>query len=258
MAGTSFSHERPGFEIDVRSNRKARGLNGEFEVRALSRTLFGARAEVRKFDFDENAVFLGTNLHDELSRTLTAASLTMRHELTPLTSFIVDVGRQQERFDFSPSRDSDSTRSTRTALRLVRAGQWIRAVGFPRLHSAASDSPRYTGSSASGTCRTSALGAERLGPSSTATSAVVRLHQPYYFRLVYCLDRAQIFARSTAGSVGHSAWLTAIRAGSIAVVDRQDKIRPLRGMATDSMDLRLGFNVDQQDRNLDRERRYTA
>ena len=83
------------------------------------------------------AVFLGINLRDELNRTVTAASVTMRHELTPLTSLMVDVGRQQERFDFLDApRHRFNAGQRRVALRPVRADQWIRAGRLPRLRAA--------------------------------------------------------------------------------------------------------------------------
>src|SRR5207247_9571604 len=66
-------------------------------------------ARRQKIDFDKAAVFLGASLHDELSNTITSQSLTLRHQLTPLTGITLGVGKQQDRFDFSSLRDSDST-----------------------------------------------------------------------------------------------------------------------------------------------------
>ena len=126
------TNERPGFEIDARADRKEQSVNGAFEIRAFSRTLFGARAEVRKFEFDENAVFLGTNLHDELNRTLTTASLTIRHELTPLTSLTFDARQAAGTVPFlSASRRRFNAGQRRGALRALCAGQRIRAGRLP-------------------------------------------------------------------------------------------------------------------------------
>ncbi len=219
------TNERPGFEIDARADRKERGLNGEFEIRALSRTLFGARAEVRKFDFDENAVFLGTNLHNELNRTLTTASVTMRHELTPLTSFTVDVGRQQERFDFSPLRDTDSTQVNVglrfDAFALVNG---FAQVGFRDYTPLSSDLPRYTGSIASVNLSYVALGATRLGVViGRDIQHSFDFNQPYYLQTgITASIGQQIYGPlDVQGRIGSQRLAYRDRAGSVAVLDRR-------------------------------------
>jgi hypothetical protein len=103
------TRERPGFEIDTRSRRSELAANGAIELRALTKTFFGLRAERRHLQFDKAEVFLGTNLHDALTRTMTSEALTIRNELTPLTNVVIDFGREQDRFDYDPLRDSDST-----------------------------------------------------------------------------------------------------------------------------------------------------
>jgi hypothetical protein len=256
------TNERPGFEIDVRSNRKERGFNGAFEVRALSRTLFGARAEVKTFDFAE-AVFLGTNLRDELSRTLTAASVTIRHELTPLTSFFVDIGRQQERFDFSPLRDTDSTQ-VNVGLRFDAFAliQGFAQVGYRDYVPLSSDLPRYTGSIASVNLSYVALGATRLGVVvGRDIQHSFDFNQPYYLQTgIAASIGQQIYGPlDVQGRVGHQRLAYRDRAGSIAVVDRQDTVRSYGAGVGYRLgrDLRLGFNVDQQRReSLIDERRY--
>ena len=264
VVGGSYldTNERPGFEIDVRSNRKERGFNGAFEVRALSRTLFGARAEVRKFDFAE-AVFLGTNLRDELSRTLTAASVTIRHELTPLTSFIVDVGRQQERFDFSPLRDTDSTQ-VNVGLRFDAFAliNGFAQVGYRDYAPLSSDLPRYSGSIASVNLSYVALGATRLGVVfARDIQHSFDFNQPYYLQtgIAASIGQQLYGPLDVQGRIGHQRLAYRDRAGSIAVVDRQDKVRSYGGGVGYRLgrDLRLGFNVDQQRReSLIDERRY--
>jgi hypothetical protein len=109
-AGSNWvnTRERPGFEIDARAKRREHAYLGAVEVRALARTLIGVRGERREVDFDEDEFFLGVSLHEALSRTYTEAALTIRHELTPLTSFTIDLAQARDRFKVSPLRDSDS------------------------------------------------------------------------------------------------------------------------------------------------------
>ena len=111
-AGGSYlnTRDRPGFEINARSQRQETSLNGSVEIRTLPKTFFGLRAEQTTIAFDKNAVFLGDSLQIDLNRTTTTAALTVRHRLTPLTTLTFDAAREQDRFEFSPLRDSNSTR----------------------------------------------------------------------------------------------------------------------------------------------------
>ncbi len=104
--------DRPGYEIDARSLRIETRVNGSVEVRTLSKTFFGARAERLRTNFDKDAVFLASNLHTELDHVTTTAGFFVRHQLTPLTSVMFTASRIQDRFDFSSLRDSDSNIGT--------------------------------------------------------------------------------------------------------------------------------------------------
>jgi hypothetical protein len=103
------TRDRPGYEIDARSQRVEASYGGSAEVRAFSKSFLGGRVTRRHVDFDRAAEFLGSNLHDELNRTVTWAGGTFRYELTPLTSLVFSAGREEARFEFSPVRDSNST-----------------------------------------------------------------------------------------------------------------------------------------------------
>src|SRR5262245_32716173 len=97
-ASTRDTRERPGFEVDARSRRTETGYGGSIEVRALSKTFFIVRADRTSIDFGVDAVFLGTSLHDELTRKVTTEGVDVRHELTPLTSLTLGATREQDRF----------------------------------------------------------------------------------------------------------------------------------------------------------------
>ncbi|HVH26966.1 MAG TPA: hypothetical protein VM818_09410 [Vicinamibacterales bacterium] len=74
---------RPGFEIDARVRRREPAVTASVEVRGFPKTFFGARAAGRDVSY-EKYVYLGTNLQEELDRTVTDGAITIRHELTPL------------------------------------------------------------------------------------------------------------------------------------------------------------------------------
>ena len=109
--GTAYlwARDRPSFEIDARVPRRETQYTGAAEVRTFSRTFFGVQGSRRRVDFQDDATFVDTALQFQLNRVATAFALTARHELSPLTSISVDAGRQNDRFEFSSLRDSDST-----------------------------------------------------------------------------------------------------------------------------------------------------
>ncbi len=113
-AGVSYlnTRDRPGFEIDARAQRVETALAGSAELRFLSRTFIGVKARRQKVNFDKSAVFLANSLQFELNRVVTSEAVTLRHQLTTLTSLTLDVSREQDRFEFARMRDSDSTAIT--------------------------------------------------------------------------------------------------------------------------------------------------
>ena len=65
------THDRPGFEIDARSQRTEFGYGGGVEIRARPKTFVGIRADRRTFGFDSVATFEGVSLREALNRTVT-------------------------------------------------------------------------------------------------------------------------------------------------------------------------------------------
>lgn len=103
------AHERPGFEIDTRAERSELNGKAAVEYRALPNTYVGIRGGRQRVDFDDDQFYNGQNLQTELNRTVSTAALTVRHQLTPLTALTIDAGTQEDRFEFSPLRNSEST-----------------------------------------------------------------------------------------------------------------------------------------------------
>lgn len=103
------SRERPGFEIDLRADRRERGGAVTAEVRARSRTHFGGRLEHRDVKFRDRELFVGRNLGDELNRTRLSGTASVRYELTPITSVAVEGSAFSEQFAASPWRSATST-----------------------------------------------------------------------------------------------------------------------------------------------------
>lgn len=249
------TRERPGFEIDTRAKRTERAANGIVEVRALSRTFFGARAEHRSIKFDEGEAYQGSDLSTELNRTVTSAGATVRNQLTPLTNVTFGLGFVQERFDSSPLRDSDSTRFDVAfnfdPFALINGSASIGIRDFKPL---SPDVPGYTGSTANVNLSYTALESTKL------TVGVVRdvqysydVDQPYYLLSgVTAGVGQQIYGPlDVQFRMGFDRLSYADRVGAdVAVTDRVDHVRNYGGGMGYRLgrDLRLGFNVDRSRR----------
>lgn len=258
------THERPGFEIDARSERTERAGNAAIELRALSRTYVGVKGEQRKIDFDRGAVFLGNSLHDELTRTVTTGAVTLRHQLTPLTSIGFSAGREQQRFDFAPIRDSDSDKYDLSLsfdpFALINGSA---TFGYRDFKPVASDVPGYSGSTAGVNLFYVALGSTKIsGTLIRDVQYSYDISQPYYL----LTGTTGTLAQQIYGPLDVEARIGAQRlayrdrqGASVAVSDRTDRVRTYGGGVGYHLgsDLRMGFNVDKQTRESDlQQRRY--
>jgi hypothetical protein len=100
------TRQRPGHEIDIRPLRLETGAEVGAEIRAGSRTFFRFAAARDAMRFDEAAVLDGVSLRAALNRTADRMSLSLRREVTPLTSWSVTVERQRDIFSESDARGS--------------------------------------------------------------------------------------------------------------------------------------------------------
>src|SRR5688500_7239845 len=92
------TRDRPGYEIDARSQRFETQYDGEATLRVISKTRVGATAFRRRTQFDEAAFFREANLSRELDRTSSGTGFVVRHDWTPLTALSLDITRERERF----------------------------------------------------------------------------------------------------------------------------------------------------------------
>lgn len=245
------THERPGFEIDARSQRNELGYNGAAEIRALSKTSFGVRGEYRKVNYDKAAVFLDSNLQFELNRTMATGALTIRHQLTPLTSLTLDVSRGQDRFEFSSPRDSNSTVVSGGVkfdpLALIKGGA---SFGYRDFQPLSPGLRGYQGSSASVDLSYTALGSTKLGVTATRdVQYSYDINQPYYLLTGITGSIAQqIFGPvDVVGRAGVQRLDYRNRAGAVvAVSDRTDDVHSYGGGVGYHLgkDIRIGFNID--------------
>jgi hypothetical protein len=224
-------------------------------MRAASKTLVGVRGERRQVSFARDAMFLGSNLRDQLNRTQTVAGLTFRYELTPLTSVVVDASRSADRFEFSDLRDADSTQVT-LGLRfdpyaLIKgSGQ----VGFRRYTPLAGDVPGYRGVTAAVNLSYVAITDTKLGLQVTRDVQYSHdVDQPYYLLtgLTGSIGQQILGPVDLEARLGFQRLSYRDRVGSIvAAPDRRDKVQIL-GIGIGyriGRDLRIAFNVESTGR----------
>ena len=257
-ASRASVRDRPGFEIDARSQRNETSYDGKVEVRALSKTFFGVTGSRGTTDFDKADVFLNSNLQFELNRATTSVGIVVREQLTPLTSISVNATRSQDRFEFSSLRDSDSTAATATVtLDPVALIKGSATFGYRDFEPQSPGLPNYKGGTAQVNLSYVAFGSTRLTFGFSRDVAYsFDINQPYYLQTgVNGSIAQQIFGPFDVVVRGGTASLAyRNRAGAIILVsDRIDHEQTYGGGIGYHMsrDLRLGVNVDKEHRISD-------
>lgn len=250
--------DRPGFEIDARVPRTEDRFNGLVELKTFSKTFIGVTATRLRTDYDENSAFQGTSLRFQLNRTTTGYGLSLRHELTPLTSISLTAGRSEDRFEFSPLRDSTSTNIsgnvTLDKFALIRGGA---TLGYTDFHPEAPGLADYQGLTGAVNLSYTLLGSTRFGfEFGRDVQYSYDVNQPYYLQTRFAGSIAQqIFGPLDVvvrGSIATLAYRDRVGA-AVAVSNRVDDVDSYGGGIGYHLgrDTRLGFNVDQSNRTSD-------
>jgi hypothetical protein len=104
------TRQRPGYEIDARARRTLVAGRGGLDLLLGSRTRLRAMGGAVQNRFSSNDTFLGVLLRERLDRDATMATLAVRHDVTPLTTWMVVAEQQHDRFLLSPERDANGLR----------------------------------------------------------------------------------------------------------------------------------------------------
>jgi hypothetical protein len=249
------TRDRPGFEIDARSERNEASFDGEVEVRVRSLTSVGAKVWRRDVDFDRDAVFRGASLADELNRTSAGQGVAIRHHVTPLTRLSLEAGRDHDRFAFSRLRDSDSTRITGSVhlepLALISGDA---SIGYRRFTPVSADVPPYRGSTAAVNLVYTLLGTTRLGfEAARDVQPSFEVNQPYYLETgaTGSLQRRVYGPFDVLARIGGRRLAYRDRTGvPVEISHRTDRVRTFGVGAGYRLgtDKRIGFTIDQQRR----------
>ena len=163
-AGADYvsARDRPGFEIDTRSQHTEQGAHTGLELRAFGKTFVAASLERTRIEFDDNALFLGANLQRELSRVITAARVAVRHQLTPVTALTLEVSHAEDTFLFNSDRNSTSERVL-GGVKFDTRLQGAVTAGFRTFDPRLVDVPNFHGLVASADVSFATVGSTRFG-----------------------------------------------------------------------------------------------
>ncbi len=250
------ARDRPGFEIDTRSQHTELEPHAGVEVRAFGKTFVDASVHRATVRFDRDAEFMGANLNHELSRVMTSEVLSVRHQLTPVTAMTFDVVHEDDAFLYSDARDSASTRLMAGVRFGTRLGGSA-AVGYRQFEPRAADVPAFRGLIANADVSFATVGSTRLGVQ------VVRdlnysydVQQPYYIQsgATVSLTRGLFGPLNGTARVGLQQLAYRGRAGAALLVpDRADFVSLFGGSVGYRVagGMRVSINVDRQQRNSD-------
>jgi hypothetical protein len=257
-ASYTKTRERPGYEIDLRAPRKEVGLQAAIEGKFFSKSFIGVRVQRQTVDFDDTAVFADRLLRDELNHVTNSIALTLRQQLTPLTSIEFNGTRSEDQFEFSPLRNSTSTSFngsvTFDPLALIRGSA---SFGVRDFTPDSPDIPGYTGATMAVDLAYTLLGATRFAVrAGRDIQYSFDVTQPYYLQTGVEGSVAQQIFGPVDAVVRFNEQRLAYRDRSgipQRSPDRTDKIHSY-GVGVGyhlGADVRLGFNVDNVRRNSD-------
>jgi hypothetical protein len=245
------ARDRPGFEIDARATRRELAYSGSVEGRIMSKTFFGVTGERRKVDFNQSAVFLDVNLHDELNRVTTSRGLLLRHDLTSLTSLTFKATRSEDKFEFSSLRDSVSTiLGTTVTFDPFAVIHGSAMLGFRDFEPRSSGVPNFKGTTMALDLAFSIYGTTRFGVrGSRDIQYSYDVNQPYYLLTGFEASIAQqIFGPfDTVLRVGEERLAYRDRAGATIVASNRTDAVHSKGLGVGyhlGKELRFAFNVD--------------
>ena len=140
------THERLNAELDLRAPRVQNDVGIGARLQTSSRTSIVLDSRHSKLSFDEAAVFDGVPLSQTLNSTTGILETGVEWRLTPLTTFSVLASHQQDRFEQSPERDSNTVRVMPTIrLEAPAIVQGTLAVGYRWFDGINPQLPDYSG-----------------------------------------------------------------------------------------------------------------
>jgi hypothetical protein len=145
LAGTS-TRNRLNTEVDARARHHDQSYSAGLALRVASRTNVLLNARRGTIEYEPDATFRGISLQDSFNGRLERIEAGLGIDVTPVTTLSVLAQREQQRFDLSPSRNSNSWRASPT-LTFSPTGLLTGTAAFGYRHFDAVDPtlPDYSG-----------------------------------------------------------------------------------------------------------------
>jgi hypothetical protein len=260
------TRERLNSEIDVRAPRTQAALTAGTRFVVSSKT--GIVVDFRRtgLDFEEGTEFDGVPLSQTMNSTSESIEAGLEFYLTPLTTLSVTASRQQDRFDLSPERDSDTFRVL-PMLRMESPAivQGSIGVGFRKFEPVSPDLPAFSGLIMQGSLTHTIADRTKLDFSVTRdVQYSFEPLEPYYvttgFRVGVGYQLMEpVDIRATAGRERLEYRSDLLLAPVVVEEDRTDRTDVIGVGAGYRFrpSLRIGFDVEYAKRHSDRvERQY--
>jgi hypothetical protein len=240
------TRQRPNYEIDLRSRHLQNDVTAGVAVRFSPKTSVEVAARRGQTRFDGDAFFFGTSLKETLDRNSTGQTVAFRHRLTSLTTLAARYERLEDRFPFSPLRDTDSYRimpGVEFKPRALINGSAY--VGYRRFTPRSATLPAYSG-------LVSQVGLSYTLLGSTTFGVTVDRDLTFSFEVLtpYFVDNSVgVFVRRAVG--GH--WDLIATAARHRYAYRNLEVQtlvfvPERIDVTDNYGLNLGYRLKKQTR----------
>jgi hypothetical protein len=268
-ASLTETSERLNAEVDARAPRTQTAISGGARFRTATRAGFVVDFKREGLDFDQGTFFEGVPLSRMLNSTTQTIEGGLELYLTPLTTLSLLASRETDRFEQSPSRDSNTFRFM-PGLRMEAPAvvQGSIAIGYRRFDAVDPQIPDYTGVIVHGSL--SHVIAERTKIDLSVSRDVqysFEVAQPYYlttgFRLTLAyqlIDDVDLRAYGGRERLGYrDALAVASPVSTGSGDDRTDRVGTLGAGAGYRLrpNLRVGVDVEYAKRDSDRpDRRY--
>ena len=183
------SKERYNTEVDARARHHDQAYTAGVGMKLFTRTHASVGFRHARTAFDQDETFRGENLSQALDNHTDAIEGILGFDLTPLTSFDVNVSREEQRFDHAVERDANSIR-VMPGLRFSPTGviNGSVAIGYRRFTALDPRTPDFSG----------------LVASAAAGVTVYERHRldvTFNRDLTYSYDRITPYYIATGGSV---------------------------------------------------------
>jgi hypothetical protein len=163
VSATWVSAKQPtGFEVDERIRRHEKNVTAGVGLEMGPRTNLDLAVGRRRAEFNDEGDFQDPLVSEFDDYTSQGVSATLRHDLTPLTSLVVNVDGHEDRFDDALERDTNSVGiGSGVEFRPSAMISGHAYVGWVRIEMVNGDSPPFGGLTASVNLTYTLLGATR-------------------------------------------------------------------------------------------------